>query len=244
MSHPVDLYDLLPLGELHVASVRVNDTSTVAPHLKAAWVIVEALGSPPLWATSLHWDAIQGAILANQPRDIAPHAQALVHASTTMPYAATLASAGRAWMQVLAEKFSVDDVILTAHRLRDVGQVWEGRRLVGHAAARAEDRKDTARLLECARELGETPSAGRAPTRDARTVHLATGSVHLSGRERQVARLVLEGQTYRAIGARLYLSERTVEHHMARIRQRFGASGRSELLEQLKSALGGLPDDS
>lgn len=228
VTHTTDLYDLLPLGELHLASVRVRDEVPVAPQLRAAWSILAGLGSPPLWETSLHWDAIQGAILANRPQDIAPHAHALVRHAATFPYAATLASAGRIWVQVLSERFDVDEVVAAAHRLRDAGQSWQAGRLLGHAAAHADARKDIARLLESARALGESAPAGT----DRAATHLP-----LSEREQQVARLVLAGHTYKEVGARLFLSERTVEHHMARIRQRLGAASRGELLDRLRSML-------
>jgi DNA-binding CsgD family transcriptional regulator len=59
----------------------------------------------------------------------------------------------------------------------------------------------------------------------------------LSDREREVARLVVEGQTYREIGGRLYISAKTVEHHVSRMRQRLGASNRSDLLARLRAEL-------
>ena len=59
----------------------------------------------------------------------------------------------------------------------------------------------------------------------------------LSEREREVARLVIAGQTYREIGGRLYISAKTVEHHVSRMRQRLGASNRSDLLARLRAEL-------
>jgi len=50
----------------------------------------------------------------------------------------------------------------------------------------------------------------------------------LSNREREVAELVLTGLTYRQIGEKLFISAKTVEHHMARIRRRLGAQSRRE----------------
>ncbi len=46
---------------------------------------------------------------------------------------------------------------------------------------------------------------------------------------------MLLGLTYREIGARLYISAKTVEHHVARIRRRLGAGSRSELLAMLRA---------
>jgi len=56
----------------------------------------------------------------------------------------------------------------------------------------------------------------------------------LSGREVKVAELLLRNQTYREIGERLFISPKTVEHHVARMKQRIGASRRSELFAQLR----------
>ncbi|WP_449385641.1 helix-turn-helix domain-containing protein [Cellulomonas soli] len=63
----------------------------------------------------------------------------------------------------------------------------------------------------------------------------------LSGRELEVARLVVEGQTYRQIAERLYISPKTVEHHVARMRQRLGLATRAELLAHLRGLLAQAP---
>jgi DNA-binding CsgD family transcriptional regulator len=59
-----------------------------------------------------------------------------------------------------------------------------------------------------------------------------------------VARLVLDGRTYREIGAQLYLSPKTVEHHVARIRTKLSATTRAELVAGLRRIFGeaGEPD--
>jgi DNA-binding CsgD family transcriptional regulator len=101
-----------------------------------------------------------------------------------------------------------------------MGQRWEGARLAGHTAAPASDRRDTAALMEFARDLLATSSScGSRPTGPSPAESQA-GVVPLSPREREVAELVLAGLTYRQIGESLYLSAKTVEHHMARIKRR------------------------
>lgn len=57
----------------------------------------------------------------------------------------------------------------------------------------------------------------------------------LTERELEVSRLVLAGLTYKQIGKRLFISTKTVEHHMARIRQRLGVTGRDELFGRLRA---------
>lgn len=113
--------------------------------------------------------------------------------------------------------------------LAEVGQAFDGSRLAAHAAARCEDRRQGADLLELARSLrGGTTTAAETPATE------APGTIRLTERELDMVRLVLEGKTYREVGATLYLSARTVEHGIARIRRRSGASSRSELLERLR----------
>ena len=52
-----------------------------------------------------------------------------------------------------------------------------------------------------------------------------------------MAELVVAGLTHRQIGERLFISAKTVEHHIARIRRRIGAGNRSDLLAQLRLQL-------
>ncbi|BDZ46763.1 hypothetical protein GCM10025866_26720 [Naasia aerilata] len=157
---PVDLYSLLPVGELAVAAARLRDTQRLAPQLDEAWRILDRLGSPPLWAVPLHWSAVQAAILADRPADLAPHASALLRAAEHNRPAAVLAAAGRAWVSVLAGDFEAAAVEKAARGLATVGLTWDGSRLASHAAAHAEERRDMTRLLACARDLHASQSAG------------------------------------------------------------------------------------
>ncbi|WP_374195087.1 LuxR C-terminal-related transcriptional regulator [Amycolatopsis sp. 195334CR] len=63
------------------------------------------------------------------------------------------------------------------------------------------------RLLETARQF-----QGRGREDAAGTTSVITPEVELSRRERQVAELVVEGLTYKQVGAQLYIRQ-TVEHH-------------------------------
>ena len=244
----VDLYSLLPWGELMIAAARLREGRRVSPYLDEAWNLLERLGDPPLWAVPFHWSAVQAALLNERPADLAPHAAALARAAGQSHLAAVFAAAGRAWVTVLAERFHPDDVETAARGLGGVGMRWEGARLAGHAAARSDDRKDMVRLLSCARDLHpQASSAGtgasvpaesrNAPPADTGNAMHPDGA-GLSEREKEVARLVLDGKTYREIGEAIYISPRTAEHHIARMRRRLGAENRSDLLAKLRVALG------
>jgi DNA-binding CsgD family transcriptional regulator len=240
--YPIDLFALLPLGELVIAGARLKDAERLAPYLAEALRILAALGHPQLWATPLHWSSAQAAILTDNPSALEPHATALVAAARTSPYAATLAQAGRSWLRVLRNDVDAPSVVQSAESLATVGLGWDGSRLAGQAAARALHSQDRTVLLQCARSLTEArgiaeATAGPASWPDAPTVvHLATGGA-LSEREREVARLVVAGETYREIGGKLFISSKTVEHHVSRMRQRLGASNRSDLLARLRAEL-------
>jgi DNA-binding CsgD family transcriptional regulator len=103
--------------------------------------------------------------------------------------------------------------------------------------------------LSCARDLhpqGSSAGAGSSGPSEPHSNAAAEssnsvpsdGGSGLSEREKEVARLVLEGKTYREIGEAIYISPRTAEHHIARMRRRLGAENRSDLLVRLRLALG------
>ena len=246
---PVDLYNLDALGELTVAAARLREPERVTAGLATAWELLRRLGDPPQWSILLHWSQVQAAILLDQPDALRPHAAELVRHAEHSRMSAVLAGAGRAWLAVLSGRVDAAAVEHAARRLASVGLAWDGSRLAGHAAAHVEERRDLARLLACARDLRPQDDGEPAGTISAPAHDETPDDGQLSGRETEVARLLLDGKTYREIGEVMFISPRTVEHHVAHIRRRFAASTRSDLLGQLRSALenpdppeGGLPE--
>ncbi len=191
--------------------------------------------SPPIWSAHLSWAGIQQGILLNRPDDLKPHARALVSASSHSPIAAVMAQAGRVWTATLAGSVDPDAVEAAAHGLAAAGLGWDGARLAGHGASRSKDRKVSARLLSCARELHPNGIVRTAPRPD-ESAEQVSAPEHdtLSERELDVARLVLQGKTYAEIGQTIFISPRTAEHHIAHIRRRLGATSRSDLIAKLR----------
>ena len=247
--HPVDLFVLLPLGELIVAAAQLREIDRLAPHLDTAQELLQRLGEPFLWGSPLHWSGVHAAILMNEPEALAPHARALVAAAKSSPYAAVLARAGRAWTDVLSDDIDPDKVIASARELQQVGLSWDGARLVSQAALRTPDRKAMMALLGVARGMQSAGFAGKAvsagpitpatPDTGRSAKPLGTQAGVLSAREREVADLVLRGLTHKQVGEKLFISGKTVEHHMARMRQRLGAESRSALFAMLRAELDG-----
>ncbi|WP_375385884.1 LuxR C-terminal-related transcriptional regulator [uncultured Microbacterium sp.] len=234
-----DVFSHLPLGEFVLTAARVGQSDRMRPHFDGALAQIARLGSPPLWSAHPHWTGIQQAILLGRPGDLAPHARALVDAAPHNPLAAMMAQAGRVWTSVLAGTVNADVVEKAALGLATVGLAWDGARLAGHGAGRTQDRRTISRLLACARRLHPREEL-RPATLEEDTVSAPAkprSYDDLSPREREVAALVIEGKTYAEIGTAIFISPRTAEHHIARIRRRLGATTRSDLISKLRAVI-------
>ncbi|GAA5145111.1 helix-turn-helix transcriptional regulator [Pseudonocardia eucalypti] len=261
--HPVDLYVLQPLGELIVASARLREQTWVRPHLDEAHALLSALDYPVLWSASLYWSELHAAIAAENWPEAGLQAERLEEAAPHSRYAAAMAVAARSWLAVMRDgKVDPAAVDSAARGLHAVGLSWDGGKLAGQGAIRTPDRKAMSALLACARGLQNAgqnaaappPNTGPAPQPAAAAVSPVPGRAPdprpaapvapptrdgaeegtLSDREREVAELVLDGLTYKQIGERLFISAKTVEHHVARMRQRLGSNSRGELIAQLR----------
>ncbi|RDI46680.1 LuxR C-terminal-related transcriptional regulator [Nocardia mexicana] len=237
----VDLLALLPIGELWLAGIRLRDEGRIDPLVDAAGKLLHRLGIPPAWSNVFHWYGIQAAIAHGRPDELmapARHLQAAARAGD--PHAAALAGAGRTWVLVLRGEVVGDRVTTAVRGLAGIGMAWDAARLAGDAALAADDSATATALLKLARTVRTESRPPQPPIPAPAPVHgpgpaAVSRDAMLSEREREVAELVLLGLTYREIGARLYISAKTVEHHVARIRRRIGAGSRSELLSMLRA---------
>lgn len=243
--YSVDLFALLPLGELWVAAARIRQVERLQHPLGQAFALINSLGNPALWSNPLHWAGVHAGILANSPEAVAPHGQALSAAAAHSPLAQVLSGAGRTWLRVLADQVDADEVTAAARSLSHVGLTSDATRLAGQAALQTPDARVSGAMLQLARDLksgsgfGETPDATASVESDPRAPAPRQSPIgsSLSDREREVAELLLLGMPYRDIGAQLFISAKTVEHHVARIRRRIGAGSRSEMLSMLRATL-------
>jgi DNA-binding CsgD family transcriptional regulator len=246
----VDLFAAEALEELLVAAVRLRHEGRIDPVLDALDDIVGRLGRPVAWVISIGWIRLQLAVSVEDAAGAAAAAAMLAaaaHAAGPTRAAGSAASAGSAgaalgarqraqvaaaamWAPILAGEVDADAVMAVAAELAAAEMPWEASRLVGQAAIRTTDPAAARRLLERARELSSAevvPPDGRAETQRG----------GLSEREVEVARMVLAGGTYREIGSRLFISPKTVEHHVARIRTKLGATTRAEFVAALREVL-------
>jgi len=112
---------------------------------------------------------------------------------------------------------------------------------VKHAVSILESAYRTLDALDAGRSRDDAANAlrrlaRRVPRRGRRGDTDRDGIGALSGREREVADLVEQGRTNKAIASTLYLSERTVENHLSNIFRKLGVTSRTEVARELARA--------
>jgi DNA-binding CsgD family transcriptional regulator len=119
--------------------------------------------------------------------------------------------------------------------------------LYGEWLRRERRRTDAREQLRTAYEMFETMGAAAFADRAEREL-LATGErarkrtvetrADLTAQEAQVARLACDGLSNPEIGARLFVSRRTVEYHLHKVFIKLGITSRSELANALPAEAG------
>jgi DNA-binding CsgD family transcriptional regulator len=129
--------------------------------------------------------------------------------------------------------------------------------LAPYADSQAPAYAATAAMVDafCAQHEGDVPERDRAAAR-ARTLYAAMGWVHherrasqldmpqqreqrLSARESEIARLLQEGCSNRAMAEALFISEKTVEKHLGRLYEKLGVNNRAGAMRALGQLAGG-----
>ncbi len=227
--HPVDLLSFEIGAELYTAAIRAGRADAVADWPVRARTLLRDAGWPPLQSWLLDWSLFRAAMARGDATEARVLADAIRSRPAPTPKLAPLGAAVEAWVAVTEGSVDPVRVLAVTRDLQQVGLAWEAAQLAGAAASKATDEGVSRALLGQAREL-------RAAIPIQETVDAPTASL-LSDREVEVASRVLAGLTYKEIGGELYISPKTVEHHVARIRQRLGAETRAEFLAALRQIL-------
>lgn len=232
-----DLLLIEPWTEVAVAAARLEHSELARRPLDVLGRVVDGLGRPPLWAVPVAWGRLLVAVAAIDLPAADAAAVALAEVEPVAPSLAGLAAAARSWADVLDGRVDLDAVGGAVRGLEAAGRPWEASRLAGHAAVRVDDPELARTLLGQARELkGTLPTGDRSAPPTSEPAGETAESV-LSDREKEVGRLVLDGLTHKEVGAQLYISPKTVEHHVAKIRQKLGATTRAEMMAALRTDL-------
>lgn len=203
-------------GELSVGAALVSPAECTS--IVTAMQTAIARAGRPAWALAVHaWWAVQRAAALDDPVDLI-----FDEFGAWFP---VRAAAAQCWAVVLSGSCDPVAVRAAAQALAETGQPWEGAALCAAGARRLDDPVAARELL----------AAGRGMRATIVTAQASAGG--LSTRERSVGELLLDGLTHKEIGARLYISPKTVEQHVARLRQKLLANNRSELVAALRVKL-------
>jgi len=227
-----DAWLLGPVAELAAAAARLDPHRRAVGWLDAIDDVLERIDAGPPWWALAAWARLQVAVAADDRSAIDDVTTRFSDLGPLPPAHEALRVAAGVWRAVLDGAVDEDEVVAAADALEQVGRRWDASRLVGQAAVRTGDAAVARTLLGRARTLVDAPPPGGpgGPAGEAKQ------SV-LSERELEVARLVVDGRTHKEIGAQLFLSPKTVEHHVARIRTKLGAGSRAEMLTALRREL-------
>lgn len=165
MRQPVDLFSLLPLGELLIAAARVKEGFRVEAHRGHAFALLARHGRPALWSAWLDWSVFHAAIVAGDREGARVALRQLTDQPSPGRLVSAFAAAGTEWSAVLGGSVQADTVLSAAEGLHRTGLRWDAARLAGHAAVRATDRAVMVTLLRAAKHfpLDSGSSAERQP---------------------------------------------------------------------------------
>lgn len=222
-----------PLTDLVVVGARLGHTARIEPVVRAAAEQAAALPAAGPASAGVAWLDLQVALAGSDVGGVDEAVEELRRSGSSDRRSRARVRAGPVWALVVRGRADEATVLEAVDSLASVGETWEATRLAGQAALDAEDPEAARRLLERARGLGVEPVG--QPGGDGLV------ALGLSDREAEVARRVADGLTHKEIGAALFISPKTVEHHVARIRQKLGADSRAELLAAVRRHPGTAP---
>lgn len=217
------------LGELLLVGAKLGDDRRVDEVVAELEQQVATQPAATPGAVSVTWLRFQLAVQRADRGQASAEATNLAGLAPDDRRSAARVQAAPLWVLAMDGEADVDELIAVATELGDCGDSWEGSRLLGQGALDHPDSTAARRLLEAARGLSV----------DLADVETGDGlmALGLSEREAEVAQLVVNGKTYKEIGAQLFISPKTVEHHVARSRQKLGATSRAEFLAAVAAAV-------
>ena len=220
-----DLWSVDVACELALVAARTRGLAAATECLAPYDLLVAGHAPTSTVARTIAWTHLIAGAIADDTDAVAAAAARLAGLADSLQ-----TRAAEVFAQVFAGTVVIQQVEAVTAELREAGMAFEASQLSGAAALRSADEDDTRDLLALSRQLrGERRQAGS---------QRGGGDVDaLSEREIEVARLVVLGRTHKEIGAELFISAKTVEHHVARIRRKLGATSRAEMMAAIHDYL-------
>ena len=216
------LYDLDLLTDLAAAMTRSGATPVSDP-FEPITSVLDLLDHPDGFDFDLAWARLSAALAGDDFDSIATEAARFAQLGEPpeqLHHVAARHSAASVLVAACNEDAAPDAVAAAGRALAEQGATHEAARLCGVLALRMRSESDSRRLLKESR----TWRAERAYLK--RTPGVDRSVLRLSGQEVLVAQMVLDGHTHKQIGSTLFISAKTVEHHVAHIRTKLGAASR------------------
>ncbi|MFI1047106.1 AAA family ATPase [Streptomyces griseoruber] len=217
------LHDFLECGRRQ--SARAVLSPVVTPWRTAAAECRLALGNPRE-ALALAEEELRLARVWNTPRTVGRALRVLSRATRGRRGLELGDEAVAVLRDSPAEAELVASLLAQGFQLTASGERARGRDHLREAAERAE-RLGSARLLAHANQALRTAGARR-------TTPAHTGSGSLTGSERRIAELAVQGRTNMEIAALLHVARRTVETHLTSAYRKLGIRRRGELRAALE----------
>jgi DNA-binding CsgD family transcriptional regulator len=200
----------LQLVRACIAAQRLDDAERWTTHLRG---VADRLGLPASCAR-----ALQAQAELALARDAAGDAVGLAREATALAQSVGMGldDVGSRLLEgrALAAAGERDEALAVLHRVVADAAALGATRL--HDAAARELRRLGARVSAEARRVTDA-AAGRG------------GTESLTAREREIADLVAQGHSNKQVAGALFLSEKTIEHHLSRVYAKVGVRSRTEL---------------
>ena len=220
-----------PVLELLAAGTRIGDDRRVKPVAAALTEQLAAMPAGGAGPVAEIWLELQLGLAARNDAAVRSAADALSGADPSDPRGLARSIASRQWADLASGTIDEQAAMTAMDALVPVGDGWEASRILGQTALDHPDPRSARRLLEAARSLSNDPTDDRGND--------GLVALGLSEREAEVAVLVTEGKTHREVGSTLFISPKTVEHHVAKIRQKLGTATRADMMAMVRQATSG-----
>jgi DNA-binding CsgD family transcriptional regulator len=241
----LDLTSTLACAEQALGFIALSsgDAATAVVHLERARAHTQRFGSRDPSFLYTHADLAEAYVRAGRPEDAA---------AVTDELAAGAAATGGAWAAaatarcrlILDGDGRLDEHLaaaLAAHaRLAQPFELARTQLCAGEQLRRSRRRADARAQLDAAHATFAALGAGQWAERAASELRATGGRGNgapngdvLTARERDVCALVAGGATNREAAAALYMSTRTVEHHLRMAYRKLGVRSRTEMLRRL-----------
>ncbi|MGD9736773.1 MAG: AAA family ATPase [Solirubrobacterales bacterium] len=228
------LTEVSAAAEAPIAEIDPARFSGLLPPLVRAAITVGRIEVAERWVARTEGRAARAGLPASAARAARGRTEIMLARGEAEPAAALARAAAEAAAEAVLRQEELELRLLAGRALLAAGERDEAVTALRQVATTAAAARAVTTEEEAARELRRAGSRVSAQTRRAAAAATSDdGLAALTRREREVAELVAAGGTNKEVAARLFLSEKTVEHHLSRVYAKLEVRSRVELARLL-----------